>query len=83
MSLLSDNGVRITINGVVVSDTRDLIEHNAAISEPILVNLPANKMSTMKIEWVGNMHNDKIQILDWDDKMVLDEMYIFPCHVDV
>jgi hypothetical protein len=29
------------------------------------------------------MHNDKIQILDWDTKCVLDEMYVFLAHVDV
>ena len=81
--LLSDNGCRITINGIVVSDTRGLIEHNANIAEPINVTLIANRMNMMKVEWIGNMHNDLVQILDYDSKLILDERYVYPCKIDI
>ncbi len=80
-SLLSDNGVRISLNGVCVSDTSDFVEHNHRISEPIYAKIRANKMNTFVVEWKSNLHTDKIQLLDWDTKCILDEIYIFKAHV--
>ncbi len=80
-SLLSDNGVRIFLNGLCVSDTSDLVEHNNRIADPIHAKIYTNKMNTLTVEWKSNLHSEKIQLLDWDTKSILDEMYIFKAHV--
>jgi hypothetical protein len=80
-SLLADNGCRVFLNGICVSNTYDLIEHNNRIIEPIFAKIYANKMNTLVVEWLSNMHTDKIQILDWDTKCIVDELYIFNAHI--
>ena len=79
-SLLSNNGVRIMLNGICVHNSSDNIEHNNCINEPIYATIFANKMNTFEVEWVSNLHTDRIQILDWDTRCVLDEMYMYKAY---